>query len=71
MPIFKPFLVFLSASALILGGGCATLPKVSDVIDDAGNREPLRILSAKGMLSPEKSKVLLERLKRSVAPTDM
>jgi cardiolipin synthase len=71
MPIFKPFLVFLSASVLILGGGCATLPKVSDVIDDAGAREPLRIQSAKGMLSPEKSKVLLERLKRSVAPTDM
>jgi cardiolipin synthase len=39
------------------------------------NRMPssssLFIVSAKGLLSPEKSKVLMGRLKRSVAPTDM
>jgi cardiolipin synthase len=72
MTIMKPFfLFFLSVSMLGLGGGCATLPKVSDVIDDARTREPPQILSAKGFLSPEKSKALMERLKRSVAPTDM
>jgi cardiolipin synthase A/B len=72
MTIIKPFLMFLlSVSMLILGGGCATLPKVSDVIDNAATREPPQILSAKGILSPEKSKALMDRLKRSVAPTDM
>ena len=72
MPVLKPFLLFLlSASLPILGIGCATLPKVSDVIDEAPTREPPQILSAKGLLSPEKSKALMERLKRSVAPTDM
>src|SRR5512140_3081350 len=72
MRILKPFLLFLlSVSMLGLGGGCTTLPKVSDAIDKADTRNPPQILSAKGMLSPEKSKALMERLKRSVAPTDM
>ena len=65
------FLLFLSVSMLSLGRGCATLPKVSDAIDNATTRNPPQILSAKGMLSPEKSKALMERLKQSVAPTDM
>jgi len=72
MTIIKPsFFFFLSVSVLILGGGCATLPRVSDVIDEARTQEPPQILSAKGLLSPEKSKALMERLKQSVAPTDM
>ncbi|MGA8753725.1 phospholipase D-like domain-containing protein [Candidatus Deferrimicrobium sp.] len=72
MAIIMPFLFFfLSISVLFPGSGCATLPKVSDVIDDARTQEPPQILSAKGLLSPEKSKTLMERLKRSVAPTDM
>jgi cardiolipin synthase A/B len=72
MTIMKPFfLFFLSVSMLSFGCGCATLPKVSDVIDEARTQEPIQILSAKGLLSPEKSKALMERLKRSVAPTDM
>ena len=70
--IIKPILFFLlSVAVLSLGGGCATLPKVSDTIDNAATQEPPQILSAKGMLSPEKSKAVMERLKRSVAPTDM
>lgn len=69
---FKPLLFFfLSVGMLGLGGGCATLPKVSDAIDNAAAPEPPQILSAKGLLSPEKSKALMERLKQSVAPTDM
>ena len=74
MKIIRPFLMFfLSVSLLSLGGGCATLPKVSDVIDNTATQDPppIQILSAKGLLSPEKSKALMERLKRSVAPTDM
>jgi cardiolipin synthase A/B len=72
MTIIKPFLMFfLSVSMLILGGGCATLPKVSDVIDNASTQEPPQIQSSKGLLSPEKSKALMERVKQSVAPTDI
>ena len=72
MTVIKPvFLFFLSISLLIPCSGYATLAKVSDVIDDARAQEPPRILSAKRLLSPEKSKALMERLKRSVAPTDM
>jgi cardiolipin synthase len=70
--IIRPFLFFLLSVAMLgLGNGCATLPKVSDAIDNAALQEPPQILSAKGMLSPEKSKALMERLKQSVAPTDM
>ena len=70
--IIRPFLFFFLSIALLgLSGGCATLPKVSDAIDNASAQEPPQILSAKGLLSPEKSKALMERLKRSVAPTDM
>ncbi|MBF8258750.1 MAG: phospholipase D/Transphosphatidylase [Actinobacteria bacterium] len=72
MAIMKPFfLFFLPVSLLLPGSGCATLPKVSDVIDNASIQETPQILSARGLLSPEKSKALMERLKRSVAPTDM
>ena len=72
LTIIKSFLLLmLSVSMLSLGGGCATLPKVSDAIDNASTQDPPQILSAKGMLSPKKSKILMERLKRSVAPTDM
>lgn len=72
MPILKPlFLFFLAASLPVCGIGCATLPKVSDVIDEASTQEPVQILSSKGLLSPENSKALMERLKRSVAPTDI
>ncbi len=72
MTIIKPlFLFLLSVSMLSLGGGCATLPRVSDVIAEARTQEPPQILSAKGLLSPEKSKALMARLKQSVAPSDM
>ena len=72
MTIIKPFLLFvLSVFMLSLGGGCATLPRVSDVIDNAATQEPPQILSARGLLSPEKSEALMERLTQSVAPTDM
>ena len=66
------FLFFLSVSILSLSGGCATLPNVSEMIDEAPTaQEPRQIVSAKGLLSPEKSKAIMERLKRSVDPTDI
>src|SRR3990170_538256 len=66
------FLFFLSVSILSLSGGCATLPNVSEMIDEAPTaQEPVQIVSAKGLLSSEKSKAIMERLKRSVDPTDI
>jgi cardiolipin synthase len=69
----KSFFVFLLAAIiLILGNGCATLPNVSDKIDEAPTAQaPRRIGSSKGLLSPQKSKAIMERLKQSVDPTDI
>jgi cardiolipin synthase len=66
------FLFFLFVSILSLSNGCATLPKVSEVIDEAQTaQEPRQIVSSKGLVSPQKSKAIMERLKRSVDPTDI
>jgi cardiolipin synthase A/B len=66
------FLLFLSVSILSLSGGCATSPNVSEMIDEAPTaQEPRQIVSAKGLLSHEKSKAIMERLKQSVDPTDI
>ncbi len=69
----KPFfLFFLLASILGLSNGCATLPNVSEMIDEApAEQKPPQIVSSKGLLSPQKSKAIMERLKRSVDPTDI
>jgi cardiolipin synthase len=73
MKIAKPFFIFfLFVSILIALNGCATLPRVSEKIDAAPTaQEPRPIVSAKGLLSPEKSKAIMERLKQSVNPTDI
>jgi cardiolipin synthase len=73
MTIIKPFLLFfLFLSILSLGNGCATLPNVSEMMDEApAAQESRQIASSKGLLSPEKSKAIMERLKRSVDPTDI
>lgn len=63
---------FLLVSILVLGGGCATLPNVTETIREAPtSQEPRQIASAKGLLSPKQSKALMERLQRSVDATDM
>ena len=73
MKIVKPFfLFFLFVSILSLSNGCATLPNVSDKIDEAPSGEKSRqMVSSKGLLSPQKSKAIMERLKKSVNPTDI
>jgi len=66
------FLFFLLAAILSSTSGCATLPNVSEVIDEAPAAEkPLQIVSSNGLLSPQKSKAIMERLKKSVNPTDI
>lgn len=74
MKTIKPFFLFFLAGAfLCLGTGCATLPDVSEVIEDAqATQHPRQIVTAKGrVLSPQKSKAIMARLKRSVDPTDI
>jgi cardiolipin synthase len=73
MTICKPFfLFFLFVSILSLSNGCATLPDVSEIMDEAPTgQEPRPIDSSKGLLSPQKSKAIMERLKNSVEPTDI
>lgn len=73
MTIVKPFIFFLLfVSILSLSNGCATLPNVSDVIDEAPTaQKPRQIGSSKGLLSPQKSNAIMERLKRSVDPTNI
>ncbi len=72
MRIIKPFLLFfLFVSILSLSNGCATLPNVSEKIEETPSAQEPQIVSSKGLLSPEKSKAIMERLKKSVDPTDM
>jgi cardiolipin synthase len=73
MIIVNPFfLFFLFVAILSPGYGCATLPNVSEKIDEAPAAEkPRQIVSSRGLLSPKKSKAIMERLKLSVNPTDI
>jgi cardiolipin synthase len=70
---FKALCIFIALiSALIACGGCATLPKVTEVIDETrDDHESPHILAAKGFLSPQQSKILIERLKKRAEPTDL
>ena len=62
----------LLATVLGLGsGGCATLPDVSAMMEDAPTTSPRPIGSSKGLLSTKKSQAIMERLKQSVDPTDV
>ncbi|HEX9715514.1 MAG TPA: phospholipase D-like domain-containing protein, partial [Desulfurivibrionaceae bacterium] len=56
-----------------LGTGCATLPDVSEMIEETPTAQKSRqIVAAKGrVLSPRQSTAIMERLKRSVDPTDI
>jgi cardiolipin synthase A/B len=73
MTFIRPlFLFLLSVSILGMSSGCATLPNVTEKLDATPTaQEPHQIVSAKGPLSPKQSKAIMERLKRSVAPTDI
>jgi cardiolipin synthase A/B len=72
MKITKPLLlIFLSVSVMSIGSGCSTLPNASEKIDAApAAQEPHQIVSAKGLLSPNQSKAIIERLQRSADPSD-
>ena len=63
---------FFLASILSLGSGCATLPDVSAMMEQAPTAQPPRqIGSTKGVLSHKKSQAIMDRLKQSGDPTDI
>jgi cardiolipin synthase len=65
-------LLFIVLSIFTLGGGCATLPNVTETIRQApATGGSPQIVSAKGPLSLKQSKAVMERLKRSVEATDI
>ena len=73
MTVIKPFLWLCRSIAILgLGGGCATLPNVSRLIDavPAAQQSP-HVTSAEGLLSAEESRAMMARLKRSVEPTGL
>jgi cardiolipin synthase len=72
MKIINPLFLFLLLLSILSLSGCASLPNVSEKIQEAPvTQKSPQILSAKGLLSPKQSQVLMERLQRSVDPTDM
>jgi cardiolipin synthase len=73
MKIINSLLVCaLFVSIVSISNGCATLPNVVERIDEAPNSSKTRpIVSSKGKLSPQKSKAIMERVRRSVEPTDI
>jgi cardiolipin synthase len=72
MRIIHGFCLIIALFAVIFDSGCATLPKVTEVIDDTpADEEAPHILAAKGFLSPRQSKAVIVRLKQRVDPTDI
>ena len=73
MNIINTYILFFLLIAIIsLCNGCATLPDVSKIMDETPTAQnETHIVSSKGLLSSQKSKEIMERLKRSVAPTDI
>lgn len=52
--------------------GCTTLPNVTEMMDMMPTlQRPPKIDSAEGLLSPQQSNAIVEKLKRSVDPTDV
>jgi len=73
MNIVKAYFGYvLLIGGLSLNSGCSALPNVSTIMNEApATRHSRQIVSANGLLSPRKSKAIMDRLKRSVNPTDI
>jgi cardiolipin synthase len=62
----------LLALFIICSSGCASLPNVSTMIAGTpATRQPPQINTARGVLSPEKSRAIMLKLQKSVEPTDI
>ncbi len=68
----KFFLSFLLVSFLGLGGGCASLPDVSEMIAMVPpTGRPPQVASAQRRLSPDENREVIDRLQQTVPPTDI
>jgi cardiolipin synthase len=69
----RHFILFtLLVSLLNLVSGCASLPNVSKMmVETTDANKPHQIISAKGPLSDSESQAIIERLKKTVPPTDI
>jgi len=69
-PAIKIFL--LSVALLLAGAGCATTPKVTEVIEEVpAAHEPPEIASVRGFLPATESKAIIAGLERAVGSTDL
>jgi cardiolipin synthase A/B len=66
-----PHICLLCLALALPVSGCASLPNVSRIIDEAPTAATPSITSTQGALPPGKSKAIMERLKQSVQPTDL
>jgi cardiolipin synthase len=65
------YFLLVSIVALLVGG-CTILPNVSEMMAEAPTTQrPAQIDSVKGLLSPQQSKTIMEKLKQSVDQTDV
>jgi len=71
MTVSRCIISVIAAALLSLSAGCATLPDVSKIADTPPADKPPKILTARGMLSREKSRAIMERLRRSANSTDL
>ncbi len=66
------FLKVFFLSILICSSGCATLPNVSEIIEEIPlEQKPRQISSSSGLLSPGKSKAIMSRLNNSGKSMDI
>ena len=67
----SPLFFALCLSIASLYSGCASLPDVSRIIDETPTAVTPHIESSKGPVSIKKSRLIIDRLKRSTQPTDL
>jgi len=66
------FLCSILVPCLGLLTGCAGLPNVHKIINETPDGQgKVRIASSKGLLTPEESEAIMDRLRSSAAPTDI
>jgi len=64
-------LVILILLSCFLCSGCASLPKASEIIDDASDTGQIQIASTKYILTPSQSAAIMKRLQNEAGATDI
>jgi cardiolipin synthase A/B len=71
--VYRSLFICLLPAFLWAGGvGCARLPNIFETIEDVSSSDSIPgIMSSRGLLSPKKSKAIIDRLKHAVPSTDI